>query len=228
MQRHTVTVPLSMMRQIRVSWDIDWRGQGLGETNSGNSQVVYNAFPRWVGEPELLFGRALLGQWRAIRWQAQGRLGMFRIPMFDPAVMNVRALAASAAVEDNGIPFANGQFFSSGSGFEFSPFCEVLEDAPAGAEVLRVRMPGADYQPQIGQIMSHQDWPFGVTSVMPSGGGDYELGVQRFTTAAAAGEMIPFLGVGIFEMVDDVTGRAVYSADLTARVPVKFREVLNR
>lgn len=228
MQRHTVTVPLQMMRQVRVSWDIDWRGQALGDSTVGNSQVVYNAFPRWVGEPELLLGRGLLGRWRAVRWQAQGRLGMFRIPMFDPAVVNIRDLEAAVGVSEAGLPFESGQYFSTGLGFRFNPLCEVLEDAPAGAGVLRIRTPGAEFQPQYGQIMSVRDWPFGVTSVRPLGSDEYELGVQRFAAAAGAGEMIPFLGAGIFEMIDDVTGRVVYGSDLAARVPVKFREVLNR
>ena len=82
------------MRMAQVNWDIDWRGQPSAERSDGSTQVVNNAFPRWVGSPRVVLNSGQLAQWRAIRWQAQGRLGIYRVFMVDPHVFNRRAHAS--------------------------------------------------------------------------------------------------------------------------------------
>ena len=73
MQRQVFTVPPSLMRAMHFDWDIEWRGQPASDRTSGNTQIVYNAFPRWVGSPQVLLRNEQIRTWRAFRASAQGR-----------------------------------------------------------------------------------------------------------------------------------------------------------
>ena len=226
MQRSVITIPQGFLRKISVDWDIDWRGQSLGDSNSGSTQTVYNRFPRWVGSPEVLLHQAEIGQWRAIRAQAQGRTGLYRVEMCDPAVF--RFTDTGDQVPGFGIPFSDAdQPFSSGQGFAYEPTCSAVSGASAGATSIRVE--DADAVPSAGQIMSHNLWPFTVTYVTELGGGTYDLGVQMpLREAIPAGASIKLRGEGLFEAVEESMGRPKYGAGHAARTSLTFREVLNR
>lgn len=226
MQRNIVNVPLTMMRQARVEWDIDWRGQSVGERTDGVTQVVHNAFPRWVGLPDLIVGRALLGRWRATRWQAQGRVGVYRLPMYDPALFN--PFAVNPTLLASGLPFSSGERFSTGLGFAYAPAVTATATAAAGDTVISIAYAAPELRPSPGQIMSAKDWPFGVTAVTDTGPGQADLTVVRFNAAISAGDLLDLVGWGHFEAVDDVTGRLVYGSDLTARFSFHLQEVLVR
>lgn len=226
MQRHIVTVPLAMMRQARVEWDIDWRGQAVGERTDGVTQVVQNAFPRWIGSPDIIAGRALLGQWRGARWQAQGRVGVYRLPMYDPAIFNPSQV--NGAMVGKGMPFSTGQRFSTGVGFAYSPGVTATAAASPGDSVISITFGAPELRPQPGQIMSADDWPFGVTAVTETDAGQADLSVVRLKAAIAVGDRLDLVGCGRFEAVDDATGRVIYGGDLTSRFSFHFQEVLVR
>jgi len=226
MRRPIITVPPGFLRKLSVEWDIDWRGQSLGDNSGGNTQSVFNRFPRWVGSPEVLIGRAEIGRWRAIRAAAQGRAGIYRVSMCDPAIF--RDADTGASVPVFGIPFSeDNQPFSTGQGFAYEPVCVAASAAAAGATQIRVG--DADAPPVVGQIMSHNLWPFAVTSVTELAGGEYEIGVQMpLREAIPAGADIKLRGEGLFEAVEDSMGRHKYGPGYASRVPLSFREVLNR
>lgn len=219
MQRHIITIPPGFLRLLRVDWDIDWRGQSSGDRTDGSTQVVYNRFPRWVGRPEIFLQGAQVARWRAIRGAAQGRVGVYRIRMCDPVGFT------DASLGDQ-IPYSNGLPHSTGAGFEYAPICTASLAAAAGATELRV---AAGVAPNVGQIMSHDDWPFLVTSVETVSAGVYDLGVQMPLRAAiAAGDPINMQGTGLFEATDDTMGNPSYAAARVATVGLSFQEVLVR
>jgi len=225
MQRLIVTVPAAFLRFISVDWDIDWRGQSLGENNGGGSQVVYNRFPRWVGTPSIILQGSAIAGWRAIRAEAQGRVGIYRIPMCDPAGFHFSA--TGAGVPAAGIPFSEGPTFESGYGFAYEPRCTASASAAAGATSILVE--DSDAVPVPGQIMSANSWPFVVTSVTEVSSGVYDLTVQMPLRAAiSAGDTVLLRGEGLFEAVEDSMGRPSYGAGRLSKVKLSFREVLNR
>ncbi|WIY23355.1 hypothetical protein [Parasedimentitalea psychrophila] len=220
MQRPIVTIPAGFLQLLEVDWDIDWRGQPPGNDTGGGTSVVYNRFPRWIGSPSILLQGDGIAQWRAIRAQAQGRVGIYRLPMVDPVGFVSSALTG-------GTSFEGGATFASGTGFAAEPACFAAAGAAAGA--VQIRVENAEVAPVIGQIMSHKLWPFTVTWVSEVSAGVYELGIQMPLRAAiAAGDTIKLQGEGLFEAVEDSMGRAGYDLDLVARPRLNFREVLNR
>lgn len=228
MRRPIVTFPLELVRLIEVNWDIDWRGQSVGETTSGGSSVVYNAFPRWVGMPEFRISKEGLGLWRAIRWQAQGRAGLYRVPMVDPHVSSYWKAPDWLQGGEAGIPFSGGASFSSGRGFMFDPQLEVSQGAMPGDEALFVRVTDPAFRPLPGQIMSFGDWPFAVLSVTDEGGSILRLSVQMQRQKIAAGETVKLLGTGIFEASTDETGQLSYKKDGIARPKLILQEYIQR
>lgn len=220
MQRPILTIPAGFLQLLEVDWDIDWRGQPPGNDTGGGTSVVDNRFPRWIGAPSILLQGDGIAQWRAIRAQAQGRAGIYRLPMVDPVGF------ASFALTD-GTSFEGGATFASGTGFASEPACFAAADAAAGA--VQIRVENAEVAPVIGQIMSHKLWPFTVTWISEVSAGVYDMGIQmpsRLTIAA--GDTIKLQGEGLFEAVEDSMGRAGYGLDLVVRPRLNFREVLNR
>lgn len=219
MQRAVVTLPAGFLKFLQVDWDIDWRGQGLGENTGGGSTVVFNRFPRWVGAPSVFLEGAALAQWRAIRAAAQGRVGIYRLPMVDPI--------GSDGVSDADLPFSDGASFASGHGFASEALGFAALAADPGAE--RIRVEGAPVAPRAGQIMSHGLWPFVVTWVQEVSAGVFDLGIQMpLRGAMAAGDPVRLEGMGLFEAIEDGMGRVSYGLDRAAQVKLNFREVLNR
>lgn len=198
----TIIITMEMMRQTTVTWDIDWRGTPSTETMDGNTGTIVNAAPRWIGEPTFVFGSALLGAFRARRWEGQGRANIFRVNLFDPAVYN-------PADPDATVPAA--------------------ADAAAGDTTIQATITSAGDVPAVGQIMSHANWPTAVTSVTDLGSDVYELGVQPPLRAAiATSDDIRLMGRGLFQAVDDSTGRVSYGTNGVAKVKMKLVEVLSR
>jgi hypothetical protein len=222
MQRELVTIPQNLLRVMNVNWDIDWRGQSAGDTTAGNSATVYNAFPCWVGAPKVGLVRDEITQWRAIRAKAQGRIGIYRVSMVDPLGFSMTGRNLS------GKTFAGGQNFSTGAGFANIPVCSAVNAAARGATEIRVSM-ADEPDPVSGQIMSHQDWPFVITSAMPVGGGLFDLGFEMPLRAAiAAGDLINLRGVGRFEVADAGAGNPAYDRRKVSEIQLSFRVVLNR
>lgn len=218
MQRPIVTLPAAFLEFLQVDWDIDWRGQGLGETTGGGSATVFNRFPRWVGSPSVFLAGEALAQWRAIRATAQGRVGIYRVPMVDTIGFD--------APPDMDLSFADGSSFATGAGFAAEPLGFAALAAKAGAEQIRIETEDA---PRIGQIMSQGLWPFTVTWVLEVSAGVYDLGVQMpLREALAVGDPIRMEAMGLFEAVEGGMGRVTYDASRAAQVKLNFREVLNR
>jgi hypothetical protein len=220
MQRPIVTIPAGFLHLVDANWDIDWRGQPPGNDTGGGTSVVYNRFPRWVGSPSIVLQGDAIAQWRAIRAQAQGRVGIYRLSMVDP-------VGSTSVAAPGGTSFEGGASFASGVGFASEPACFAVADVSAGA--VQIRVDTAEFAPVVGQIMSHKLWPFVVTWVLEVSAGTYDLGIQMPLRAAiTAGDIIKLEGEGLFEAVEDGMGAAGYDVDLVARPRLNFREVLNR
>ncbi len=228
MSRTVVTIGYQLMRLAQAEWSIDWRGSPTAEATSSFTQTVFNAFPRWVGTLGLLVRRDMVGQWRAAMWAGQGRAGIYRVPMIDPATFNrLAVLSAQQAAQGN--PFSTGAYFSTGAGFDAGPFIPATEAAAAGSTEIRVTATDAALVPVAGQILSADDWPMGVTYVLPEGDGVYRLGIQMPLRAAIAeGAPVRLVAMGRFEVLDDLSGQPVYGASPISTASLKFREVLNR
>ncbi len=216
MQRPIVTLPADFLKFLQVDWDIDWRGQGLGETTGGGSSTVFNKFPRWIGSPSILLEGEPLAQWRGIRATAQGRVGIYRLPMVDPVGFD----------DGEAFPFFGAAFFAAGQDFADEPLSFAAKAAERGAQQIRVK---ADLAPRVGQIMSHEHWPFFVTWVQEISAGVFDLGVEMpMRQDVAAGDPIQLQGQGLFEAVEGSMGRVSYGLDRVSQVKLNFREVLNR
>lgn len=173
----TITIPLELMLDTAVTWDIDWRGKSAGETNAGSRQIVYNQFPRWIGKPNLALEGAKIAEWRAIRARAQGRHNVYRIPMIDPLSFDYSLINKKDS--EIGFPTEINDNFSTNRGFQYVPFWRVVAE-PAG--VIDTDNEGyvpvrGDYQiwvdvrsseaiPKLGGIYSIRDYPFIATEVM--------------------------------------------------------------
>ncbi|GAA6190894.1 hypothetical protein [Phaeobacter sp. NW0010-22] len=219
MIRPIITIPQSFLRHLKVNWEIDWRGQSLGANTAGYTQTVYNQFPRWFGASEILLKGQEIAQWRAIRAKAQGRVGMYQVPLCDP-------VGYTGSRFGGGLKFSTGFKFSTGKGFAYEPFCKAARAAKAGATELRV---SSSVTPNVGQIMSHNYWPFVVTEVIEITPGIFDLGVQMpLREAISAEREINLQATGLFEAVEDGMGQITYDASRVVSVRLSLREVLNR
>lgn len=225
MDRPIITVPSGLLKKLNFNWDIDWRGQSMGETTGGTTQVVYNRFPRWVGNPTVHLRGKDIARWRAVRAYARGRVGIYKVPMCDPAAFRLSDTGDSFS--SLGIPFDGGVYFSDGYGFAYEPTARAKVSAAAGAEQIRIEDAAAP--PVLGQIMSHNLWPFVVTWIETVSAGVYNLGVQMpLREAIAAGDIIKLRGEGLFEATEDMMGRPDYGAGLATNISLSFQEVLKR
>lgn len=221
MARPVITLSRQLMRQIQFDWRIEWRGVASGTAFNGNSAYVVNALPRWIGTPQFVTARSALAHWRATIAQMQGRHGTMLIDMCEPAAFGMQAGAYKA----NGLPFANGTYLTTGKGMEFERTVRAHRPAARGATSILV----TDDVPGVGQIMSHDDWPFMVTFVTVLEGGVYEIGVQMpLRRAIAQGDTIRMQGRGLFEVTDEAQGWASYGLDRVATPSISLQEVLNR
>lgn len=227
MKRQIVTVPRDVLRLTAVTWGIDWRGQGLGSTAGGISTTVFNRFPRWVGAPPLQLDRDSLRAWLAIRDQAQGRANVFRLPMSHP--LGFDWAGAAGAYAARGVPFDNGQRFSNGYGFAYSPIAIAVGDHAVGATEVTLDTAPTGVGVQVSQILSYDDWPFRVTAVLDVTGSHCRVSIQMPLRAAMPdGAFVDMEGHGRFEAIDDQTGPANYGRGHMSRPVLALQEVLSR
>ncbi|MGB1215864.1 MAG: hypothetical protein ACPG4X_21020 [Pikeienuella sp.] len=226
MERPVIEIPVSFFLKLNMDWDIDWRGQSVGEATGGNTQVVYNRFPRWIGTPEVFLYGDKIRQWRALRARAQGRVGIYSIAMCDPAGY----IDVNAGLFETGIPFSNGEPFSTGFGWEYRPYFMAVSDYGPGATTIRVDVgPMNGAVPLEGQIMSHNDWPFIVDHVANVSGDIYDLAIQMpLRSTIAIDDRIDLMPRGRFEAIEDMMGNPAYGASRTSKIRLQFREVLTR
>tara|TARA_R110000868_G_scaffold100019_2_gene275018 strand:- start:766 stop:1548 length:783 start_codon:yes stop_codon:yes gene_type:complete len=173
----TITIPLELMLSTNCNWDIDWRSQSIGDTNAASRQIVYNAFPRWIGSPQLALEGQKIAEWRAIRARAQGRRNAYRVPMIDPLSFDYGMIIKSEA--ERGIIPTTSNPFSGGKGYEFVPFWNVVGEPygvfdgsgqgalpSAGAYQVWLDVANIGAVPRIGGIYSINDYPFVVTEAI--------------------------------------------------------------
>ena len=217
MSRRIITIPLPLMRSTSCDWDIDWAGQSAGASNDNMSQVVFNRFPRWIGSPSISLHGDLINAWRAVRARAQGRAGIYRVPMID--------LDHMPDMPD-GILFDPDVPFDDGDGFAFEPFVTCAAGAEAGADEIVVQE--TDFEARLGQFMSHDDWPFVVAAKAAEGAAvrlTIEMPLRR---AIPAGAHILLRAWGLFEATDDMMGNPAYGLVKVSAPQLSFREWLNR
>lgn len=215
--------PQLAARMGSVDWDIDWRGTPRAATLGGVSGFVFNAFPRWVGTLDLGLWQETIGTYRAARFSAQGRLNAYRIPMYDPALFDIVAYETGY---QNGIPFNTGSLFSTGWGFGVTPFYYAAAAAAVGDTTLDIDIAPIGAAPVPGQILSHNDWPFGVTSVELVSGNTYRLTVQMaLRSAVSVNDEVLAVGHGWFVSEDD-GGAVSYDGNGFARPRVSLVEDL--
>jgi len=217
--RRIITIPPRFLREIEFNWDIDWRGQAPRARLNGTSEDVLSAFPMWVGSPVISLRREQILTWRAIRASAQGRANLYRVRMCDP-------LGRSGASSDlDGIPFSTEEPFSNGLGFEYRPFCRAVGAVTRGSETMVL----AGDAPKVGQMISHDDWPYVVTSVLTQGDGTHLVGFQMPLYANIPDDDPVFLdGRGLFEASDSDMGAVPYSATSHTRARLSFRQYITR
>lgn len=219
MARNIVTIPEPLMRMTVCNWRIDWRGQSSGTANDGSNQIVYNAFPRWIGNPVLALSGDLIEAWQVILEAAEGRAGVFRVPMVTDDRMP-RPIA--------GIPFSSGVGFATGQGFAFRPFVICPDGAAAGATTITVLE--TDYPVRVGQIMSHDDWPFRARARTQTGTpGLVNLIVgMPLRRVIPAGAEIDMRAWGLFQATSDIMGNAEYGPRRQSRPELSLQEWITR
>lgn len=231
MQRRIIIIPPTLFRLTAADWDIAWRGQSSGDANDGVTTTVYNAFPRFVAEPQIVLKPNEVAQWRAVRAHARGRIGIYRVRMCDPVGFARKAVAPGASSWlALGTPHASGSLFANGLGYWFDPFVTAAAAASAGAEAIRVDTTASGgVAPKPGQIMSAADWPFIVTSVSEVSASVRELTVEpALRKPIAAGDTILMTGAGLFEIAEDRTGNPSYDTSRVSRLGIALREVISR
>ncbi|AKO96833.1 hypothetical protein MALG_01657 [Marinovum algicola DG 898] len=229
MQREIVDVPRGLLRLLEVDWDIDWRAQGLRDSADGVSTAVINRFPRWSGSPRVVLSGERLRAWRAIRAEAQGLVGLYRVPMVDPVGYRPQAAAEAAGIAATGVPFSTGEVFSHGQGFAFDPVALATAGFAAGAREITLDTATAGGFPKVGQILSHDDRPFMVTAILATSGTECTIRIQLPLRAdLPAGGRVQMQARGIFQAAEQQMGNPSYGRDQVSRVRLSFQEVLNR
>jgi hypothetical protein len=99
----------------------------------------------------------------------------------------------------------------------------------AGANSFRIDIaPTPGIAPKIGQILSYDDWPMQITSVIDAGSGVYDLTVQMPVRKAIPADGVIYLGAwGIFE-AQEGSGSPDYGLFPVSRPTLKFTEALRR
>lgn len=254
MERTIVDMPYDIVRDLTFNWDIDWRGQSSSDTTAGTTQVVYNQFPRWVGTPSYFIKPEEIGRWRALRAKVQGRRNVWRVKLGDPAVFSEGNL--NTALSSVGLPWSSAGgtadlhkeddddllqenndkiliedfqdvSWSNSKNWSYVANMVVAADYPAGSTFITVDITTEGVAPVLGQIMSHNDWPFLVTSVEQTSGNIYTIGVQMpLREAVTEGSQIKYIGTGLFEALTDTEGNPAYNDVGFSRPQFKLREWL--
>ncbi|MCB2130813.1 MAG: hypothetical protein KDE03_17540 [Rhodobacteraceae bacterium] len=224
MQRPIIDIPPDFAGKLNMNWDIEWRGQSAGDTNLGVTRTTYNAFPRWVGEPAMVLVHSEIAKWRALRARAQGLVGIYRVRILDPVAAIDYAAGTPAP-----IPFDGDIWFDDGTGFENDLAAFAVKAANPGATTIRLYCETPGGPPNIGQIMSHDDWPFMVTAVRQVGTWIFDCDIQMpLRSTIRYGDLVYWEGRGLFEAAEEGMGNPTYAASRVSQVSLSFREVLNR
>lgn len=226
--QNIITIPRAVMCATNYNWDIDWRGQSVGEPVAGDAQVVFNRQPKWIGSPSLaIHDRDVQNWWRAIRATARGRARIYRVPMVDPVGFD-DYYDVERTWHTNGKQFSTDVRFNTGFGFEYRPFVTCVGNTAAGTTEIVVNETSAVRPCNVGQIMSHDDYPFIITSRTPSGT-NFRLTVEMpFRQAIPDGAIIFQYATGLFQAVTDTMGLPSYDANRLTRPQLQFTELLTR
>lgn len=218
MIRSIIDVPLPFMRSLLVDWRPDWRGQPPATGTDGSEQVVYNAFPRFVGRPQLVLPPDMVGDWRALVLRGQGRVNAWRMRMVDPVVA----------------PWWQGGGWSSiWSAFRAGLYVEPRPQVPcaagvaAGATSIVVDETLAPRPVPVGCYLSYDDWPFAVTGRSGSGAAT-TLQVTLLRKAIPPGGQIDLIARGVFLGTSDAMGFPEYGVDRVARPQLDLVEWITR
>ncbi len=223
MDRPIVTIPRTILREVKHDWFVDWRGQFTGTTLAGQTKVVYPGYARWKGTVNLFLSQGDYLKWRAIMLVAQGHIGIYRTPMSDPL---------SFERSKPTVNMTTGKGMTTGKFLESTETVLAASAAALGATSLSVDIPTGGRVPVQGQLMSHGlDWPFGVISADPD-----ETVADRYTlevspplrAAVAAGDEVKHEAIGRFEIADRDFGFPQYDANNAGTFSIAFQEVLTR
>lgn len=218
MIRNIIDVPLLFMRALDVNWRPDWRGQPPWQGVDGSEQVVLNRFPRWIGSPSLLLPPEMVGAWRAIVLQAEGRVNAYRIRMVDPLLQpDIRG----------GDWWSNWQAYQAGLYSEPRPQILCPDGAAVGATSIVIDERGAPEPVRVGAYLSHADWPFAVTGRSGSGA-EVTLTVKLLRKAIPEGAAIDLLARGVFLGTSDAMGFPAYDLVGVAQPQLDLIEWINR
>lgn len=222
MIRQIVDVPLPFARLVGVDWRPDWRGQPPAQGTDGSEQVVFNAFPRWRGAPEMVLRPEMIGQWRALVARARGRVNAYRMRMIDPVVSGIRPPRLHDAGVNQGF-----RAWEAGMYIEPRPQVTLVSAVPAGASAIVVDERPAPHPVRVGQILSHDDWPFLVEG-RSGAGSAVTLQVAMLRKPIPAGASIDLIARGIFLATSDAMGFPAYGRDRVARPQLDLVEWITR
>lgn len=195
MERPIITLAPGLLRQTRVNWDIDWREQSTGPGTGGRRQILLGALPRWIGDLPVQLRWQDLGVWRAARLAGRGMTAIYRVRMIDPAVWRGGA--------GTPLEFDDGTLFSDEAGWGDWPIAPCPDGAAAGAEQIDLDVSGVTVPLAVGQILSHDDWPFAVTEIEDLGDDIARISIQPPLRAAIpADDPVELIGVGLFELTE--------------------------
>jgi len=230
MTRTLIDMPPDLLRYISVDWDIDWRSQRLGEFTDGVTRTAFTGVPRWIGTPKSYLDRSRLGRWRATRAVAAGGWGIYRIRMVDLGVAPMAGAGITPAIAAQGRAWSTGEYFSTGKGWEAVVTATAAASYPVGATEVQIdTTPSGSVEPVVGQIMSHDDWPFMVVSLRNRGGALWDLQIAPgLRGAITAGDIVMMQGVGRFQAMDSGMGEVGYDRQMRTRTQLQFMEVLAR
>lgn len=229
MDRPLITVPPDVFRATSADWDIDWREVSAGIGTGGRNGILVGQLPRWIGGPGLVIHADTLRDWRAHRWAGRGQTGVYRLTMVDPIGLSAMGFNDPGPGLPAGVPFDGPEPFAGGAGFEHRWQVPIIGAAPAGAGEIVVdesALP-AGLHLRVGQILSHDDWPFGVTSRMAEEtAGHYRLTVEMpLRRAIPDGALIDLAATGLFELVGG-SGNPGYGLDRVSRPTLQLQEWL--
>lgn len=225
MEQRVISIPVDEMTRTGFNWDIDWRGQTAGETTSGARPIVYNAFPRWVGNYTAGLHRDQITTFRARRARARGRVHPYKVPMIDPLSYSFRHYRQNMPCQ--GRRFVDGTLFTDETGFDYTPFWSIAEAAPAGSDYIVVDISPVGIEPILGGLHSIRLNPFIISELFHRGGSIYELGVEPFLRRAVEiGDTVELIATGLFFAEEDMSGAAEYDASWHSRVSMRLIEYL--
>lgn len=218
MTRDIIDIPLPFMRALTVDWRPDWRGQPPATGTDGSDQMVYNAFPRWVGAPQLVLPPEMVGAWRALVLRGQGRVNAYRVRMVDPAVSPVWSGAGWRSI---------WAAYQSGLYVEPRPQVPCTAAVAAGATSIVVDESALARPIAVGGMLSYQDWPFAVTGRSGSGAA-VTLQVTMLRVAIPEEAQIDVIARGVFLAAGDAMGLPSYEQDRVARPQLELAEWITR